>query len=88
MIINDLHILGTRLGPSKADAPLSVDTNTVLTGSLALESLEAISRRHSQIADAGSDFELPQLSPSHDSDVHESLDADTFRERFSIRALE
>lgn len=88
MIIDDFNILGACFRPAKADAPLIVDTNTVLPGTLALEGLKAVTRRHPQIIDSGGDFELPQLSPSHDSNIHESLGADAFRERFSIRALE
>ena len=49
VIINDLNVVGIAVVPSKADPPLIVDPDAVLTGSVALELLEPISWRHSQI---------------------------------------
>jgi hypothetical protein len=49
VIIDDLHVVCTCVHPPKTDAPLIIDTNTVLAGTLALEGFKAIARRHLQV---------------------------------------
>ncbi len=88
MIIDDLHIFGASFCPPKANAPLIIDTNAVLPGSLAFEGFKAIARWHFQIVQSGDDFELPQLSPRHCSEIYEPSDADALGECFGIRTLE
>ena len=88
MIIDNFHIIGACIGPPKAEAPLIVDTNAVLAGTPTRQGLKTIARRHSQIIQSGGDFKLPQFSPRRGGDIHETSDADTFRESFGFRALE
>src|SRR5699024_8152102 len=42
VVVNDLHLLRSGVGPHKADAPLVVDPDAVLSYSIALERLEPI----------------------------------------------
>jgi hypothetical protein len=42
MIVDYLHVLGTRIGPSEHDPPLIVDADGVLTRQIALKSFKAV----------------------------------------------
>jgi hypothetical protein len=87
VVINDLHIFRVCIRPPKAITPLIVDSNAVLAGTLAFESLEAIAGRHLQVIQPASDFKLPQLAPRHFGDIYEPPDMVAFGERLGIRAL-
>jgi hypothetical protein len=50
MIINDLDFKGIASIPSETDAPLIVDVNTVLTGSITRESLKSVRWRNSKVS--------------------------------------
>jgi len=45
-------MIGTSIVPGETDTPLVIDTNTVLTGTIAPEQFEAVTGRHAQILDA------------------------------------
>ena len=49
MIVNNLDLVRIAILPTKADPPLPIDANTVLSSPIAFESLEAIARRRSEI---------------------------------------
>jgi hypothetical protein len=49
MVVNDLDIFGAIL-PYKADPPLIVDPDRVLTGAISLESFKAVARGLTQVA--------------------------------------
>jgi hypothetical protein len=49
MVVRDLHIVGIRTLPAKADAPLVVDPNAVLPLPATDELLQMISRRDAQV---------------------------------------
>lgn len=49
MIIHDLDIVRITLSPDKADPSLIIDTNTVLSLPITLQSFQPISRRNPQI---------------------------------------
>ena len=49
MVVNDLDLIGVGILPAKADAPLIVHPNTMLTGAISFELLEAIARRHPKV---------------------------------------
>ncbi len=78
MVINDFHIFCTYIRPTKADTPLIVDTNAVLTGTITLECFKVIAGWHPQIIKSTSDLELSKLTPCHLSDVHELPDTPAF----------
>ena len=51
MIVNDLHLLWSSIGPHEADPPLVVDPDAVLTGSIALERFKSVSWRDPEIVE-------------------------------------
>jgi hypothetical protein len=78
VVIDDFHIFRTCIRPTKADTPLIVDTNAVLTGTITLECFKVIAGGHPQIIKSTGDLELSELTPCHLSDVHELPDALAF----------
>jgi hypothetical protein len=42
MVIDDLHVKRIAVAPRKADTPLVVDSDAVLTGSISLKFLQSI----------------------------------------------
>jgi hypothetical protein len=63
VVINEFDIFCARINPTKAEAPLIIDPNTVLAISFSLQRFEAIARRHAQVIQSRSDLKLPELSP-------------------------
>ncbi len=53
MIVDYLHFVGITSFPTKHDAPLIVDTNTVLPGVVASQGFKAITRGRAKIAEFG-----------------------------------
>ncbi len=53
MIVDYLHVFGTRIGPPEHDSPLIIDADRVLTRQIALESFKAISGRRVQGLEKG-----------------------------------
>ncbi len=51
MIVNDLNVPGFAIAPHKTDPPLIVNANTVLTLAVAVQSLQTIAGRHTQIVE-------------------------------------
>ena len=51
MIVDDLNLIGIAPLPAKADAPLLVHSNAVLTGSISPQFLQSITRWHAKIAE-------------------------------------
>ena len=49
MVIHDLDVRGSAIGPHEADAPLVVDPDRVLAGPVAAEPLEVVSRGKPEI---------------------------------------
>ena len=76
MVIYDLNLFCTCCFPTKTDAPLIVNTNAVVAGTIALECFKSISRRHSQIIQPGGNLELSQLSSCHLFNTHKTPNAD------------
>jgi hypothetical protein len=65
MVIDDLNVLGSTARPAKADSPLVVDPNAVLTLAVTLERFEAISGWNTQVVELACDFQLTQLAAGH-----------------------
>lgn len=78
MVINDFHIFCSCIRPTKADTPLVVDTDTVLTGTITLEGFKMITGWHHQIAKSTSDLELPEFTPCNLSNMRELPDTLAF----------
>ena len=45
MVVNDLNPFWTHVAPPEADAPLIIDSNTVLSRSITAQTLEPVARR-------------------------------------------
>ena len=78
MVIDYFNIFRTCIRPTKADTPLIVDTNAVLTGTITLECFKVIAGWHPQIIKSTGDLDLSKLTPCHLSDVYELPDALSF----------
>ena len=65
MIVHDFHIVGIAVAPNKADAPLVVNADAVLSFSIAFQRFQVIAWWRLQIAKFGGDIQLPQLSLGH-----------------------
>lgn len=50
MVVNDFYVLRARRGPAETDAVLIVDSNTVLTLSIPLQSLQPIAGRDLKVS--------------------------------------
>lgn len=73
MIVNNFDVFCESVRPAKADSPLIIDANAVLTGTIALERLKVIPGRNFQILKTISDFELSEFSPGNLGNIHKSL---------------
>jgi hypothetical protein len=71
VVINYLHLLRRAVTPNKADPPLIINPDAVLTLSLAAQSLESVSGYDSQILQCRGIIEHSKLPPCHPSDVPE-----------------
>jgi hypothetical protein len=49
VIVDDFNIMRLAVSPHEANSPLIVDPNAMLTGSISLESLQAVARRNAKI---------------------------------------
>jgi hypothetical protein len=70
VIVGQLNVVSFTAFPAKADAPLIVDANTVLSGAITREFFQAIAGRRSQIIKRLGGIEDEQLSPSRTSHCH------------------
>jgi hypothetical protein len=84
MIINDFDVFCESIRPMKADPPLIINANTILTGTTAFECLQVIARWNSQILKAISDFELPEFSSGDLGNIDKFLYPMAFRERLGV----
>ena len=87
MIINDFNILRSRSGPAEADAPLIVDTNAVLTLSIAIQSLKSVAGRRAQELERCRSLELRELAGRYFHDRAEARRFAGFKELSGIDAL-
>ena len=88
MIIHNFYIFSTCLRPPKADAPLIIDADTVLTGPVAFQCLKPVSGWNPQIIQTRGDFQLPQLAASNFCNVDKTAYTYTFCQGFRVSALE
>ena len=76
MIIHDLNIVCITLRPGKADPPLIIDTDTVLSPPITLQCLEPISRWDPQITErkgAVENQQLPSRNPFYATEPQDVL---------------
>lgn len=88
MVVYNLNSLSACIDPTKANAPLIVDADAVLSPSLPLQCLEAIAGRNAKIFKVTGDLKLPQLASRNDGYVYKSPDALTPGQGLRVGALE
>jgi hypothetical protein len=88
MIINDFDTFRDPIRPAKADSPLIIDANAVLTGTITRECFKVIAGWNPQVIKAISDFDLPEFSPGNLGNIRKFLDTLAFRERLSVFTFE
>ena len=62
MIVHDLDVVRIAVLPVEANAPLVVDVNAVLAGTVALELFEPIAGRHPKILELLGGVDKPELA--------------------------
>jgi len=66
VVVDDFDTVRTSLRPHEADTPLPIDPDAVLAGSIALQRLEVIVRRHGKVVQypgVVQNSQLPQGTP-------------------------
>src|SRR5207249_3867070 len=63
LIVHNLDLMRVSVLPSKADAPLVVDANAVLTLSVAVQRFGPIARRDAQVANRACSMQIQKLPP-------------------------
>ena len=59
MIVRYFCFIGITITPDKADAPLPIDANTVLSLSIASERLQVIAGRHAEVGEVSGRVKHP-----------------------------
>jgi hypothetical protein len=75
VVIRNFHIVGIAIAPDKANAPLVVDADAVLSFPIAFQYFQMIARRRLQIAKVSGNIQLSQLSLSHPFESPKTLDS-------------
>jgi hypothetical protein len=89
MVIHDLNIFcACCFLPTKADAPLIIDTNAVLAGTVTSERFKAISGWDLQILQPVGNFKLSQLPSGHPFNIQKPPHAGPLRKGFRIGTFE
>jgi hypothetical protein len=52
MIVHNLYVVGVAFSPNKTNAPLVIDTDTVLPFAVTLQWMKSVAARHAQIHQA------------------------------------
>jgi hypothetical protein len=76
VVIGDLDLAWTFLGPDEAEAPLVVDADAPLTSAIAPQRLEPIARRDAEITQAVRRIQIDQLAGGDSRDRTPSRRAD------------
>jgi hypothetical protein len=61
VIVNNLNVQGLVIGPAEADAPLLVDPDAHLSGTVTFQPFEPVARRVPQVIHGPGGIELAQL---------------------------
>ena len=69
MVVHDLDVLGVAVRPAKADPPLIVDPDTVLSGAIAFELLESVAWWDTKVFKCLGSVHSHQLPQHHPSEV-------------------
>jgi hypothetical protein len=72
VIIRNLNLVRVALSPDKANAPLIVNSDTVLSLAIATQRFEPVPGRRRKFTDLRSGIDLTQLAECHAFDVFEA----------------
>jgi hypothetical protein len=72
VVVGDLNVEGVSITPNKADSPLVVDPDAVLTLAVPFQFLQPIPRRHAQVLERHRSMEQQQLSSRHSLEAPEA----------------
>jgi len=75
MVIDNFHTMSAVLLPNKAQPPLIVNTDAVLSLTLTFQCFQSVPWRHSQAVQFSGSMQLEQFSPRNPFDVLESAHA-------------
>lgn len=87
MIVDYLNVFWTCRRPAKADSMLVIDPDTVLTSTVALQRLEPIAWRDTQVIEAHGNLQLSDLAQSGALERRELLYAYARREQLCCFVL-
>lgn len=88
MVVHDLNVFGAVIGPAEAHAILIIHADAMLTGTVAFQGFQPITRWHAQIIQSACLVQLFQLAACHRLYVDEAAHPLAMEQRFRIRALE
>jgi hypothetical protein len=86
VIVADFDVKSVRPIPSKADPPLIVEADAMLTPALAFQRPQAIARRRSQAPQFDRGIQLPRFSTSHLLKRHEAQNTLALVKLFGVSA--
>jgi hypothetical protein len=69
VVVDDLDVMGISISPSKANPPLPVDPNAVLSRAVASQDLQPVARRRAEIGKRAGIVYLRQLAVRRPDDV-------------------
>lgn len=78
MIIDNFYIFRTCIRPAKANSPLIVNPNAVLTRAITLKRFETIAGQYPQIVESTRNLQLSELASCYLSDIGELPDLIAF----------
>jgi len=88
VIVDNLDVGGSAVGPDEAQAPLSIDADAVLSLPIILQRFEAVSGWDLQIFKDNGPVKLGELAQCRALDVYPAPHPPTFEEGFGVFALE
>jgi hypothetical protein len=86
VVVHDLDVVRVTIAPGKADAPLVIDANTMLTAAIAAQRFEPVPRRGSRIPQFRGAIELPKFPPRDLFNCLKAFAAPTVEQRLCLLA--
>jgi hypothetical protein len=74
MIVHNFYVVSVPFSPSKTDAPLGIDTDTVLSFAVSFQWMKSVAARHAQIHQAFGCVQHQQFSSRWLPNIHEPWD--------------
>src|SRR3546814_16789654 len=87
MVVDDLYVFDAAVGPGEADPPLIVDTDAVLSRSVALQSFQPIARRCATVVEDASAMHVVELPERDAGNVAEGPRLACLEERCVVAVL-